>query len=576
MFDAIDRSSEIPLREAVDKNELLEHVDAFDGLKRYPGTDDQWNAAEYIFDTLDEYGVSMSMETIEAYTSVPVEATVISSTPKHRRIENAITTAFSASTPESGVSGEVVAVESLDELGEVGGKIILVRALPTPTSVRRLEQADVGGVIFESVSPDHLHEMIVSPIWGTPSTDNVAELPEVPVVEVTQSDGEWLRDRALGDDLRVTIHTQTTTELAELPCPIGRIEGTESDRAFLVGNHIDSWHEGMTDNATAVAATMEIARIFAQNRPKRDVIFGFWPGHSMGRYAGSAWYADEHWLDLRKNGVAYLHIDLNGLQGADEIWFQHMAEVEDEHLDILETSPLPLGTKGGEEDLLGGTDRPGRSSDQSFWGTGLSSLLSGARFSSDHQKSGPVGGGWWWHTTEDTRDKTDMELLTEETELYVAIVSRFCNSPVLPRDFRNTCTDIRTTLEDIERAAEGQADFSLIHERLDALESNLDHLATFVNGIDSAASVHSAIEDLQVELGNKLIPALYMESPEYEHDPALPHELLPYLRPAASLPDRCGPDRRFTEIKVSRGISKLAHNIEQANRAVASFLESHS
>jgi hypothetical protein len=576
MFEAIDRTSETSLRDQVSAETLRNHTDEFAGLYRYPGTDDQWEAAEYIVDTLEEYGVDATMETLEAYTSVPESASVTVSTPKHREIDEAITTAFSASTPESGVSGEVVAVESLSDLGDVSGKIVLTRALPTPAAVRQLDGTGVAGVIFESVTPGHLHEMIVSPIWGTPSVDDVDELPDLPVVEVTDEDGEWLRERAAGGAVEVTIHAQTTTELTELPCPVGRVRGTESDRAFVVGNHIDGWHEGVTDNGTAIAATMELARVFADDPPKRDVVFGFWPGHSMGRYAGSAWYADENWLDLRENGVAYLHIDLNGLQGADEIWFQHMAEVEDEHRDVLETASLPLGSKGGEEDLLGGSDRPGRSSDQSFWGAGLSSLLSGARFSADHEDAGPVGGGWWWHTPEDTRDKVDMDLLVEETQLYAAIVSRFCNSPVLPHDFRNTCSDIRNTLEQIEEAAEGTVEFDPVYERLDALESNLEEVADYLDGVDPSASVDAAAEDLQVTLANQLIPALYMESPDYEHDPALPHELLPYLREATALPDRRGPERRFTETKVQRGVSKLAHRVERANETVESFLDSQA
>lgn len=571
MFEAIDRTSETALRDRVETERLRDHVDEFAGLHRYPGTDDQWVAAEYVVDTLADYGVDVSMHTFEAYTSVPEDASVVASTPEHRRIDDAITTAFGASTPESGVSGEVVTVESLDgDLGDLEGKVVLTRALPTPAAVQRLDGTGATAAVFESVTPGNLHEMIVSPIWGTPSVDDADALPDLPVAEVNQSDGRWLRDRADGGTLEVTVHTQTTTGLTELPCPVGRVEGTESDRAFVIGNHIDSWHEGVTDNATAVATTMEIARVFAEEPPKRDVIFGFWPGHSMGRYAGSAWYADQHWLDLRRNGVAYLHVDLNGLRGADEIWFQHMAEVEDEHLDVLDSASLPLGSKADEDDLLGSTDRPGRSSDQSFWGAGLSSLLSGARFSADHEDAGPVGGGWWWHTPEDTRDKVDEELLTEETELYVAIVSRFCNSPVLPRDFRKTCGDVRAALDEIENEA---VDFSPVYDRLDALESNLDAVASHVDAVEPSASVQTEIEDLQVELGNHLIPALYMETPEYGHDPALPHDLLPYLREAASLPDRRGPERRFTETKVQRGVSKLAHRVERANEAVESFLE---
>jgi len=88
-----------------------------------------------------------------------------------------------------------------------------------------------------------------------------------------------------------------------------------------------------------------------------------------------------------------------------------------------------------------------------------------------------------------------------------------------------------------------------------------------------ADGVATAVEDVQVRLGNLLIPALYMEAPAHEHDPALPHELLPYLRVAESLPDRAGPREGFARTKAVRGVSKLAQRVGKAADAVESFLD---
>lgn len=573
MFESIDRETEGSLREAVDGTRLRSHVDALSDLRRYPGSDDQWEAAEYVVETLRDAGVDATLHTAEAYTSVPVDAAVTVTAPHRETIDDAITTAFSANTAPAGVSGELVHVESLDGDGPpagVDGSVVLTRGLPTPAAIRKLEASGASAAVFESVTEGHLHEMIVSPVWGSPALDDLDDLPSLPVAQVHRRDGGRLADLVAGDDVEVTVRTQTRCELSELPCPVGRIDGTASDRYCLVGNHVDSWHEGVTDNATAVAATLELARLFADAEPKRGLVFGFWPGHSMGRYAGSAWYADERWLDLRENGVAYLHLDLNGLDGADELWFQHMAAVEDEHLAALETGPLPLGTKG-DDGLLGGTDRPGRSSDQSFWGAGLASLLSGARFSDGHEEGGPVGGGWWWHTPADRADKVDPDLLVEEVEVYVAILSRFCNSPVLPHDFRNTCRDVRDTLESLD-LADAAVDDAL--DELDALEANLERLADRIDDVDpGAAGVDADIEDLQVRLGNALIPALYMGRPDHEQEPALPHDLLPSFRVGEPPAERTGRDRRAAEITLRRASNRLAHRLRLANRAVGRYLD---
>jgi len=484
VIDTVDRTKEAELAEEIDRDALETHIDALADLRRYPGTEDQWEAAEYIVDELDTEGVDVELQTLEAYTSVPESAVVTVTSPVQEEFDDAITTAFSASTPPGGVSGELVAVDSIDysttDLPDVEGKVVFTQGLPTPGAVRTIDDAGARAAVFQSPTEGELHEMIVSPIWGSPSLDDVDELPDLPVAEIHQADGEWLAERLAGDDVEVAVDAQARTEQRELPCPVARVPGTESDRYTVIGNHIDSWHEGVTDNASAVATSMELARVFNENPPKRGIVVGFWPGHSMGRYAGSARYADQNWLDLRENGIAYIHIDLNGLDGADHLMAQHMAEVGSEHLDVLESGPLPLEGTRDEGGLLSGGNRPGRSSDQSFWGAGLSSFLSGARFS-----AGPVGGGWWWHTPEDTRDKIDFDLMAEEARLYTAIVSRLSNSPVLPHDYRETAAEIRSLTEQIDDSADGEVDFSPIYDRLDRLDDALGEFVEIANNVDN-------------------------------------------------------------------------------------------
>jgi len=86
----------------------------------------------------------------------------------------------------------------------------------------------------------------------------------------------------------------------------------EQDDFVLVGGHQDSWPgEAATDNAAGNACKMELARVFMQHRDKlrRGLTFGFWTAHETGTMAGSAWYADRNWDDLRRHCVAYLQID---------------------------------------------------------------------------------------------------------------------------------------------------------------------------------------------------------------------------------------------------------------------------
>ena len=572
MIEQVDREADRRLRERVDVDALQRHVDAFDGTERVSGTDDEWEASEYVVETLREYGCEAKLHEFEGYISVPEDGRVDVTAPTRRTFDEAITTSFSASTPPSGVSSEVVRIGDVTEetvdAADVEGKIAFTTGLPTPEPITLLEAAGAEAVIYQSSNPDHLHEMIVTPVWGTPGLDNEEAIPDLPVVEITRKAGDWLLDRCDEGPVEATVTTEVTTELATLPCPVGRIAGTESERYMVVGNHVDSWYEGITDNATAMAATLELARVFAQDPPARGVVFGFWPAHSTGRYAGSAWWADQKWLDLRENGVAYYHLDLNGLRGADGLWRQEMAELADEHVDVLETAgDLPL-LEGGEAGFLG-NDRPARNSDQSFWGAGLTSLLSGARLEPGGD-GGPVGGGWWWHTPEDTRDKVDFDVLAEETRIAVALASRICNSPVLPHDYRATVSDVREQIEAIE--SETDRRFEPIHTELDALGAALEEAYAVVEDVGGwESSTAAAAEDLQVALGNELIPALYMSRRDYDHEPALPHQPLPKLRRAAAV-DGTRRRERFASTTLTREITRLRHRLRNATDTAERFV----
>jgi hypothetical protein len=576
MLDPIDRETEKRLVDEIDVEELERHVDAFEGLDRISGTEDEWIASDYIVETLASYGIAAELLEFEGYISIPERSYIDVTVPTSRTYTEAITVSFGASTRPSGVSGEVVYLEGISEdvvaPVNVEGKVVCTRGLPTPAPVGVLEAAGAEAVVFESPAREHLHEMIVTPVWGTPGLDEVDSIPDIPVVEVTGEAGGWLREKCREGPVEATVHADVTVEVTTLPCPVASIEGTESDRYMVVGNHVDSWYEGITDNATAMAATMELARVFADEAPDRGLVFGFWPAHSTGRYAGSTWYADREWVDLRENGVAYFHLDLCGLKGAEGLWHQEMAELGDEHVDVLESaSRFPL--RQGDESWLGGT-RPARNGDQSFWGAGLSSLLSGARLDPATDEGGPIGGGWWWHTSEDTRDKVDFDVLVEESKIAVALASRICCSPVLPHDYRETVEEYRAQLSEISETS--SLEFEGIESDLVLLSESLAEAYDIIEGVTSLGSpVGRAAEDLQVALGNELIPGLYMARPDYEQEPALPHDLLPGLRATLGHRNSSRRTQLFAATDRRRAENRIRHRVRRASKAVDQFLATY-
>jgi Zn-dependent M28 family amino/carboxypeptidase len=81
---------------------------------------------------------------------------------------------------------------------------------------------------------------------------------------------------------------------------IAEIPGTDpalKNEVVLVGAHLDSWHSatGATDNADAVAATMEAMRMLKAvgAKPRRTIRLALWGGEEEG-LLGSKAYVDKH------------------------------------------------------------------------------------------------------------------------------------------------------------------------------------------------------------------------------------------------------------------------------------------
>ena len=577
MFEAIDRETESELIDSIDKDRLVAHVDELADLSRHSGSEAERAGADYVAAQLREYGVDVEYGEYEAYISDPETAAMTVSGAEEWRVpdDEIITVSFGGTTPPAGVHGEIVFVPEVTEAAlaplELDGRIAFTTGLPTPGSVERLAEAGVRAAVFESPTEGHCHEMIVTPIWGTPGVEDVDRIPELPVVEISQSAGRRLRTQLDRGQVTATVETSVTTHQADLPCPVGRIDGRESDRYYVIGNHIDSWHEGVTDNATAVAATLELARVFAEREepPRRGLLFGFWTAHSFGRYAGSTWFVDDHFSDLRANGLAYIHLDLNGLKGANRLWYQHMAAIEDEHLDALATVPTLTLPDASDESSVLGDDRPGRNSDQSFWGAGMVSLLSGARLTPETPEGGPVGGGWWWHTPEDTRDKVDPDVLCEETKLYVALATRICESPVPPFDHAKSAAAVGETLDKLgfeHPALEG------VRERAAQLERTVAEANRIANDRADDPAVARAAEDLQVELANRLVPALYKTRPDHRHDRALPQGRLPGLAAVGDPGELSGRERLFAETALRREANRVEELLRESLSVAEAFV----
>ena len=582
MATRMSTDQEQALGNAVSASKLMQFTRGVAKWVRLSGSEDEAKAFDYVQETLRGFGLEVARHAHDALVSWPGPASLEILGPDGAaagRVE-CITHSFAASTPPEGLEGEIVDAGP-GANPSARGKIALIDGLAMPVKARAAEDAGTVAAIF--INPAHLHEMIISSVWGAPTPETLGALPKLVAVSVKESDGAVLRARAREGGLRVRIRAEVDTRWRKTPLLTADLPGRE-DRFVLFSGHIDSWHYGAMDNGSANAVMIEMARLLSKRRRRlrRGIRFAFWSGHSHGRYSGSTWYADTHWNELHRRAVLHLNIDSPGAKGAT---------VLNEGLTMAETWSLAADCVRLVADQELERRRVTRMGDQSFWGIGLPSLFVGvseqpagdsaagaaiAALSGGHVSGGL---GWWWHTTEDTMDKIDRDNLARDARIYARILWRWCTAPVLPLDYRATAAEFRETLRDIQRAAGGAFDLGpalaaadrfaaaaeALHTRAAPLADALGHARGARRQRDAADAINAAL----MRAGRALIPVGYTTTGPFDHDRALPVAPIPSLQPAARLGQlpQDGMERHALETRLVRDRNKVTHALETAAEA---------
>ncbi|MDI9549626.1 MAG: M28 family peptidase [Chloroflexota bacterium] len=540
------RQREAALTAQVSRDNLMEINTTLAQWVRNSGTPEERQAFDYMQQLLDGYGLETTLLEHPAFISYPLEAslTIWGGAGEPDVAVTCLGTAMSVSA--DALEAEVIdlgfgTAEDYARAGqEVAGKIVLLNGLATPTAVYAAEKAGSVGQIF--INDDHLHYMIVSSVWGAPTPESAKRLPTTPSLSVVEEDGHDLRRRIAAGPVRVRLSTEVFREWTQTPILVAELPGTESDDFVLFSGHLDSWEVGAMDNGAANATMAEAARILSANRQdlRRGLRIAFWSGHSHGRYSGSTWYVDHHWEELYDRCVAHVNVDSTGARGAT----------------FYGAFPAHMEIAGfGEEIVQRYSDqephahRMSRAGDMSFNGVGLPSLFMGlsqvptSEADTDYVSLafGSLIGGkmpWWWHTSEDTIDKIDPDVLALDTRIYVSVLWNLCAQPLLPMDFRRVAADIADTLAELQSAAGDHLDLSLTHQRAVALAEATAQLAERCAAATNAEAIDDTVKRLNAQmmaLSRILIPLTYTAAGQFEHDPAwgMPH--LPALHDARRL-----------------------------------------
>jgi hypothetical protein len=540
--------------ESVDSARMMRHLTEIAQYVKLSGTKEEATSLAHIREAMDSYGYTTSWIEHDAFISLPGKASVVAD----GRALTAITHSMSQSSPTGGTTGRLVHVGEGTEADfanqDVTGCIVLAEGIATPAVSLRASRAGAVGQLH--ISPhEHRHEMCISPVWGSPSDETMANMPTTVVCTVSEADGVALREAlGRGEAPAVTLHAEVDTGWRTTPILVAELQAdpTADDEPFvLFSGHHDTWYFGVMDNGTANITMMEVARLCAQSRARwrRGLRLCFWSGHSHGRYSSSAWYADTHWDELERRCVAHVNIDSVGAKGAS----------------ILSEAPTATELRGLAAEVIAKQSgqslkakRIGRGGDESFWGIGIPAMF----MAFSEQVPGNVkmrhALGWWWHTPGDLLDKIDPENLARDARIYQEILDRLLTDEVLPLDQAAQLASLRAEL----RRLDGTAAHGVPLGELEAGAAAIAEALAQARAAWGPDRLNAAL----VRLCRALVPLDYTRGDRFVHDAALPLPAWPVLDPlrrlAAAKP---GTDEaKLLAVSARRARNRVAYALREA------------
>ncbi len=551
-------TTEQALRDAVSLDHLARHNAEIAKGVRLSGSADEAEAFTYIAEQCRSYGMAVEQYAIDAYVSLPGAAALTVVAPEGRTL-SCITHSFSLATGPEGLTAPLISVGKgavADYAGkDVRGAVVMADGLAMPATAHAAYQAGAAGMIC--VNPEGLHEMIISPVWGTPTPETAPYLPQLVAVSVRREDGDILKALVARGSVTVRLQTEVETGWRPIPTLTAEIRGAE-DRFILLSGHVDSWHYGAMDNASANATMLEIGRVLSEHRGelRRGLRLAFWSGHSHARYGASAWYADNFFADLYDHCVCHVNAESTGGIGATNLAGAGcMAET-------WQFAAGPIRDVTGQELRY---RRLPRNGDQSFAGIGIPSTLAGL-------SSQPEGGlGWWWHTPDDTLDKIDGPNFVRDTHVYLLTCWRLCTLPVLPFNYTETANELRNQIHMLQESANGRFDLTSLITEGDALHADTERLNAAVAAAGNDDARAERLNAAIVAVGRALIPVNYTLAGPFEVDLALENPILPGLAPIANLAamDPASNDAGFLRTRLVRERNRVQHALAMARREIA-------
>jgi len=558
-------------------------LEEFSKLERVSGSKDEHKAADYITNRLGSFDVGYELFHPELYISRPNDATIQTI---NKIFEPGIvkTVAFSASKTVSGDveyvgtvnedfvdKGEVDVHEPLQNINDLTGKIALVDGSNSYLrAITVLEEKNASGVIAVHEHRREPHNGIATTIWGgAPTLEKKDRIPDIPIININNPDGEILRDWAQSEEgLEVEIETDVTTDWVACPVIVAEIEGganPEQDEFVLLHAHYDSWYAGVTDNGTGDAGLLELARVFEKysDQLNRNIRIAWWPAHSTGRYAGSAWYADKYAIDIAENCVSQVNMVSPGAKDSSE-WVDMSCWAPEAH-QLVSKAIEDVANIPYEEKF------PPRGGDYSFDNIGVTGFfMLGSNIPEEiredrgyHPVGGCGGNSDAWHVSTDILNKAGEEELLRDIRIYALSILRVLNAEVLPFNYVRNVERIIEVVSDYNETADNQFDFTPTLEELRTLR---DEIELFRERVQADEIDTSVANKTIIDISRVLTRIYLVEGGQFEQDPATSRDPVPRFAPVHKFSLLEDDDVRYLQLQLKRVQNETVYQLRQARK----------
>jgi carboxypeptidase Q len=392
---------EAALADTAGFNRLAELCDTFG--PRFSGSDNLEKAIDWILAEMNADGLqNVHGEKVMVPKWVRGNESVVMNSPWKKDL-HMLGLGGSISTPQEGITAEVIVVNSFDDLtnrsSEAKGKIVLFN-VPF-TSYGKTVQYRSGGAIAASKAGAvaSLIRSVGPYSMNTPHTGGMRyedDVKKIPHAAITLEDAAMItRMTERGQKVNITLRMEARfDEDSPSRNVIAEIKGSEfPDEVIVLGGHIDSWDVGqgaMDDGGGCVAAWQAVKLMKELGlRPKRTVRVVMWTNEENGLRGGDG-YRDAHINDL-ENHILAMESDAGvfkpqgfGFSGSDEA-FDIISDIG-KLLDPIESGSI---TKGGGGADIGPIMREGV--------PGMGLKVEGSKYF------------WYHHTNADTWDKLNKD-----------------------------------------------------------------------------------------------------------------------------------------------------------------------